>query len=107
MVKEGFTRVLITERNKTTRIRTALANNPDYMSRNGLVKIDEPVMPPKPVTPMAPASFVPDEDRTAYLEFLAMRDARVHPLDDPLIQGQTDMKTTIQDAKTVTKTAKR
>lgn len=46
MTKPGFTRVFIPSRNKTTRIRTGLANNPNYLERNGMVLMPDPVAPP-------------------------------------------------------------
>ena len=47
MTKPGFVRVFIPSRNKTTRIRTGLANNPNYLERNGMVLMPDPVAPPK------------------------------------------------------------
>ncbi len=45
MVKQGFTRVFITSQNRTTRIRTDLANNPNYMNEYGLVIVRDAEMP--------------------------------------------------------------
>lgn len=44
--KPGFVRVFIPARNKYTRIRSQHANNPNYLQRNGMVVVAEPVAPP-------------------------------------------------------------
>jgi len=71
-IKPGFVRVFIPSRNKTTRIRKQLAYNQDYMNRNGMVLLPEPISPvaPKPVTPPVPQPLrivIPNVDVPTFL----------------------------------------
>lgn len=62
--RPGFVRVLVTERNKTIRIRESHARNPKYMIKHGLALIPEPVAPPQPIAPPLPPEIAPQPTAT-------------------------------------------
>jgi len=76
MTKPGFIRVFIPSRNKTTRIRSGLANNPNYLERNGMVLMPAPVAPPPPV---APTPIPPPAPTELYTESAEVTPAPTKP----------------------------